>query len=328
MALASTPYREAIASRLAGVRDFLLLFFFVGLGAGVDLGAIGAQVGPALVLSAFVLAGKPLVVMAIMGAMGYRSRTGFMAGTSLAQISEFSLILMAIGLEEGQVGPGAAGLVTLVALVTITASTYLIQHGPRVYAALEPALGLMERRRPFREDEPGPAAAAGAELILFGLGRYGREINRALEDRGVSVLGVDFDPEAVDRWNKRGWRAVYGDAGDPEFVRALPLAAARWVVIAINPVPDGIAHDDHRVELLRALRDAGFSGTVAVRSHDALDSRRLAAAGADLVLAPFTDAAVRAVEALGVGPGPRPMDGEAAARLELPGTDAPRGGRR
>jgi Kef-type K+ transport system membrane component KefB len=91
VALASTRYRETISARLAPLRDFLLLFLFVALGATLDLSQLGAQIGVAAVLSAFVLIGKPLIVLAITGAMGFRKRTGFAAGITLAQISEFSL---------------------------------------------------------------------------------------------------------------------------------------------------------------------------------------------------------------------------------------------
>src|SRR5919109_1315614 len=77
--LASTPYREAIASRLVTVRDFLLLFFFIDLGARLDLTLLGRSSALALLFSAFVLIGKPLIVMGIMAAMGYRKRTGFLS---------------------------------------------------------------------------------------------------------------------------------------------------------------------------------------------------------------------------------------------------------
>jgi Kef-type K+ transport system membrane component KefB len=78
--LASTGYREVIGSRLSSLRDFLLLFFFVDLGAKLELSALWGTFWPAVLLSLFVLIGNPLIVMAIMGFMGYRSRTGFMAG--------------------------------------------------------------------------------------------------------------------------------------------------------------------------------------------------------------------------------------------------------
>jgi len=97
VSLASAPYRDAISTRLTGLRDFLLLFFFIDLGAHLDLGLLGASIGRAAILSLFVLIGNPLIVMAIMGVMGYRQRTGFLARLTVAQISEFSLIFMATG---------------------------------------------------------------------------------------------------------------------------------------------------------------------------------------------------------------------------------------
>nr|WP_293005775.1 cation:proton antiporter [Nitrosomonas sp.] len=98
VSLASTPYRDALGARLVSLRDFLLLFFFLDLGARLNLGLLGAQMVESLVFSLFVLIGNPLIVMVIMGTLGYRKRTGFLAGLTVAQISEFSLILAALGL--------------------------------------------------------------------------------------------------------------------------------------------------------------------------------------------------------------------------------------
>ncbi|MBR22200.1 MAG: sodium:proton exchanger, partial [Leifsonia sp.] len=123
-ALASTRYRETIAASLSGLRDFLLLFFFITLGAQLDFSAIGEQIPAAIVFSLFVLIGNPLIVLIIMGLMGYPSRVGFLAGLAVAQISEFSLILIALGRDLDQVGDDMVGLVTLVGLITIAGSTY------------------------------------------------------------------------------------------------------------------------------------------------------------------------------------------------------------
>ena len=105
MLLASTPFREALSSRLVGLRDFLLVFIS-RLGARLNLAILGAQLGKALLFSLFVLIGNPLIVMIIMGYMGYRRRTGFLAGSTVAQISEFSLILGALGLSLGHIDQG------------------------------------------------------------------------------------------------------------------------------------------------------------------------------------------------------------------------------
>lgn len=143
-------------------RDFLLLFFFIGLGAGLDLSTLGAQVAPAAVLSIFVLVGNPLIVLAILGFMGYRKRTGFLAGLTVAQISEFSLIFMAMGIALGHVDEGAMGLVTLVGLVTIALSVYMITWSHKLYVLCEPFLGVFERSAPYRENgDSAPAEGEG-----------------------------------------------------------------------------------------------------------------------------------------------------------------------
>mgnify|MGYP003676262979 FL=1 len=179
VALASTPFRESIVSRLAPLRDFLLLFFFIALGTQLDLSLLGEQFWPAMVLSLFVLIGNPLIVMIIMGLMGFRKRTGFLAGLTVAQISEFSLIFVAMGITIGHVGNSELGLVTLVGLITIALSVYMITYSHRLYGWLEPVLGIFERKIPYREEQaPDVELAADyydivvvglAVLALFGL---------------------------------------------------------------------------------------------------------------------------------------------------------------
>ncbi len=159
--LASTAYREAMNARLTGIRDFMLLFFFIDLGGRLDFSTLGNEILPAIVLALFVLIGNPLIVMAIMGYMGYRKRTGFLAGLTVAQISEFSIVFVAMGITLGHIGPEALGLTTLVGLVTIMLSTYMILFSQPLYERLAPWLGLFERKRPYRELEveaAGPSA--------------------------------------------------------------------------------------------------------------------------------------------------------------------------
>ncbi len=291
--LASTPYREAMNARLTGIRDFLLLFFFIDLGAKLELSTLGAEVGPAIVLSLFVLIGNPLIVMAIMGWMGYRRRTGFLAGLTVAQISEFSIVFVAMGITLGHVGVQALGLTTLVGLVTITVSTYMILYSQPLYERLAPWLGRFERRRPFRELAVEQAAAdgAGVEVIVFGLGRYGSRLLAQLRADGVVAIGVDFDPEAVRALHRQGLPVHFGDGEDPEFLASLPLPAARWVITTFPQ------YESNRA-LLHALREAHYEGRVAAAVRDPAHGRALAAAGVPLILNPFEDAADHAARRL------------------------------
>ncbi|MAT16415.1 MAG: sodium:proton exchanger [Planctomyces sp.] len=293
VSLASMPHREAIGSRLVGLRDFLLLFFFVDLGAHLKLGVLGSQMFPALVLSVFVLVGNPLIVMVIMGAMGYRKRTGFLAGLTVAQISEFSLMLAALGMSLGHIDGDAVALVTLVGLSTITLSTYLILYSHPFYERIAPALSWFERKKPFREVaiESTAEPQQKFDVIVFGLGRYGNHIAQELEKRGRNVLGVDFDPDVVHRLRQAGRAVVYGDAEDPEFASTLPLSNAQLVVSSMPEVTVNLT-------LLQVIARHECSGRIATTAHNEHDATRLKDAGSDLVLLPFLGAAKQAVDEL------------------------------
>ena len=293
VSIASTPYREAISTRLVSLRDFLLLFFFVSLGAQLDLQLLGGQLGAAAVFSLFVLIGNPLIVMVIMGAMGYRKRTGFLAGLTVAQISEFSLVFAALGMSLGHIDANVLGLITVVGLVTIGLSTYMILYSHRLYDWFAPWLAVFERPVPYREQalEDGDARGTGVDVILFGLGRFGGDVAHRLRERGYRVLGVDFDPQVIADWHRRGRPAVYGDAEDSEFPATLPLAEAKWVICTVPS-------RDVNLALLHALRTHGFRGKVALTAYNAHDARVLEREGPDMLLRPLSAAAEQTVDDL------------------------------
>lgn len=291
VSIASTPYREQVAARLVSLRDFLLLFFFIELGATLDLSMLGAQLSASVVFSLFVLIGNPLIVMIIMGYMGYRKRTGFLAGLTVAQISEFSLILAALGLSLGHLGQDTVGLITLVGLITISASTYMILYSHTLYEWLAPWLSIFERKVPHREIDSILSSGTHADVLLVGLGRYGAALAANLRDQGCSLLAVDFDPTNVEQHARNGYRVHYGDAEDPEFVATLPLAQMRWVVSTVR---------DRAVNRLfvQSLRQQGYRGRIAVAASNQRDATILAQEGVDLVLIPYSDAAREAATRL------------------------------
>jgi len=289
VSIASTAYREAIASRLTGLRDFLLLFFFIDLGSGLNLTAAGVQLWPALVLSLFVLVGNPLIVVAIMGVMGYRRRTGFLAGLTVAQISEFSLILAALGLRLGQIGEAEVSLITLVGVITIALSTYMILGSDQLYAWLEGPLRIFQRATPFSELKGSISGPAKVDVVLLGLGRYGSAIVRQLRAHDLSILGIDFDPQALRLAAAKGLPVQYGDSEDPEFTASLPLSSATVVVSTLPSLESNAA-------IRHGLESAGFRGHFIATAHDEAEVVKLEFIGAQRTLLPFLDAAERAAE--------------------------------
>ncbi len=297
VSLASTHYKDAIATRLISLRDFLLLFFFIALGAQLQIDAIHEQWLLALVFSVFVMLGKPLIIMTLMAWQGYRKRTGFLAGLALAQISEFSLILMAMGQSLGHVDDRALSLVTLVGLITIALSTYMIQYSNTLYGFFEPYIGRFEKKAMHREEGERPVANDQRyDVILFGLGRYGSAMRERLHKAGLKVLGVDFDPDNVRAWKRQGIPAIYGDMADADFVAHLPLTGVRWVIAAIPVLSTSLTHGDPRRLLVEVLRDHGYDGRIAIAAQHTTDAERLREKGADLILMPFVDAADQAAD--------------------------------
>jgi hypothetical protein len=229
-----------------------------------------------------VLIAKPAIVMALLGSMRYRKRVSLETGLALAQISEFSLILGAVGLRLDHIDEETTSLLTAVALVTIAVSVYVFPHSDAIALRLGRALEIFERRAP--RATVGPAAAARPDVIVLGLGRYGEGIVEGLRQRGVAVLGVDFDPIALGRWAERGVDVLYADAEDPELPDVLPLPDHGWVVSTIRRA-------DANLALLQALSHHDYRGHVAVAAHRPTDVVRLTQAGAHHVLMPYASAA-------------------------------------
>jgi len=292
VSLASTQYREAMAARLVSVRDFLLLFFFIDLGARLDFNTVGPQIPNAIYLSLFVLIGNPLVVMAIMGVMGYRRRTGFLAGLTVAQISEFSLILAALGLSLGHLSKEAMSLVTLVGVITICLSTYMIIYSGTLYRWLSKPMKVFEKKHPYREQlDAETCAIPTVDFILIGLGNYGSGLARHLIRRGKRLAGVDFNPQSLAAWRSQEIPVMFGDVGDPEFLDNLPLNCSAWVVSTVRD-------KTLNVTLLHLLQERQYEGKIALTAMDEEEAKVYSSRGAHVVLRPFDDASEEAADSL------------------------------
>lgn len=282
VSLASTPFREALGARLVSLRDFLLLFFFLDLGARLEFTDAARQITEAVIFSAFVLIGNPLIVIAIMAAMRYPVRIGFLAGLTVAQISEFSLILAALGLSLGHITGSTVSLITVVGLITIGGSTYMIMYSHQLYGWLKRWLSVFERSGSGARVRS--AADDDYDVIVFGLGRFGSHLVRRLSGAGHRVIAVDYDPHAVRTNDSDGVTVMFGSAEDVDLLAALPLGRAKLVISAIPILETNVA-------LLHGLRHHQFAGSVALTAHTSHDAEQLRAAGVHTVLEPFSAAA-------------------------------------
>jgi Kef-type K+ transport system membrane component KefB len=274
--LAASPFAYEIASRMKPLRDFFIMIFFVLLGAGIALEQILTFILPAIVLSVFVLIGNPLIVFILMNLLGYRTRTAFMAGLTVAQISEFSLILVALGHSFGHLSQEVVSLVTLVGIITISGSTYLILYADKIYSWLKPLLKFITIRKPYIS---GTSSTDKAEIIIFGYDRVGFEFVNAAKEIGAKYLVVDFNPKSTARLIENNIPYRYGDAEDIEFLEEINFTEAKLI---ISTIPDFKTN----ILLVKHYRARNFQGVIITISHYLADTKELYGAGASYVVMP------------------------------------------
>jgi Kef-type K+ transport system membrane component KefB len=203
-ALSASPYAQEIGYKMRPLRDFFIIAFFILLGATLQLDSLSTLLVPALMLSLYVLIGNPLIMIVLTGVLGFNKKTSFMAGLAVAQVSEFSLILIILAKSTGHVDAGAVSLVTLVGLITIAASSYMITYSEKIYPLFAKYLSIFERKRTRPEND----TFNNYDVVLFGCNRVGYDFIRVFKNLHTNFLAVDFDPEVVKQVSKYGVNCV------------------------------------------------------------------------------------------------------------------------
>ena len=185
-----------------------------------------------------------------------------------------------------------SGLITLVGVITIFISTYMILYSGPLYQVLSGPLKIFEMKNPYREAaSDNHTAATPVDMILVGLGNYGSGLAEYLIRRDKTILGVDFDPVVLDRWREKGLSVLYGDMADPEMHEHLPLNRTQWVISTVRSREINLA-------LVHNLKKDGYGGKIALTATNAEEAHAFEHAGAHLVFRPFTDATEQAADAL------------------------------
>ncbi len=282
LSLANLPFRLEIGNKIKPLRDFFIVLFFITLGTQMAYTIQSIPVGVAITLSLFVLIGNPLIVLILMGVLGYKKRTSFFTGLIVAQISEFSLILVALGYRLGHISAETVSLVTVVGVVTITLSVYMVEYNQWLYDRLSRFLNIFEKRdvkkwiiERLSRDEINEKH----DYVLFGCHRLGYRIAKMLKDMHKKLLVIDFDPAVIKKLKHEGVKCIYGDMGDYELFDELRLNKAEFVISTVLDKNSSIV-------LVRRIKTANKKVKVVLTANDGEDALMLYKAGADYVIVP------------------------------------------
>ncbi len=273
--MSTTPYAYEVSSRMRPLRDFFVVLFFVFLGSQMVLNDVTSLLLPATILSVYVLIGNPIIMIIVMSLLGYSKRTSFLTGLTVAQISEFSLILATLGFRVGHISREILSLITLVGLITITASTYLILYSEKLYPRVEKILSFLQLKRGAKEK----GYEEEYEAILFGYQRVGADFVKAFEKLGFDFIVVDFNPESIEHMKEEKIPNKFGDAKDVEFLQELELKRLKYIV---STIPE---HETNML-LIQKIREVNKRAIMLVVSQTRDEAHALYKAGATYVIMP------------------------------------------
>ena len=275
VALSISPYSEEISSKLKPLRDFFVVIFFILLGSKISLANFDKVLVPFVVLLIFIVLIKPLIVTIILELFGYTKKTSFFTGVNLAQISEFSLILLMLGVKLGHVSEDTLSLVTLLGFLSMAFSTYFIIHIEKIYLLFIPLISIFEKKKIETDDKLNQKY----EVILFGCNRSGYDFIKIFKYFGRKFIAVDYDPEIIKQLNRRGVNCCYGDAEDSEFLEDINVGGAK---IVVSTIPEY----ETNAFLVSKIRSENENTIVFLISYNIDDAIKLYEKGATYVILP------------------------------------------
>ncbi|PIR93268.1 sodium:proton exchanger [Candidatus Falkowbacteria bacterium CG10_big_fil_rev_8_21_14_0_10_43_10] len=273
--LSMSPYHLEISARMKPLRDFFIILFFILLGSKMAFADIKFLIIPTVLLSLFVLLIKPFIVTAVIGLMGYKKKVSFSTGITLAQISEFSLIFIMLGVNVGQINESILSLITFIGLVTITLSTYLIMYTEKIYNLFQKPLSVFERKN---AEEPA-ALRERYDIILFGHNRIGYDFINSFEKLKKKFIVIDYDPRIIKYLEEKNITRCYGDADDVEFLNELQLEKIK---MSVSTIPEFRTN----ALIIKKIREKNSQAIIVSISHNIKDAENLYELGASYVILP------------------------------------------
>lgn len=275
VSLASSSYRFEITSRIKPIKDFFIVIFFVLLWSHVHFSS-DLNWFAIIVLSSFVLLIKPLIVMVLLGLMWHTKKNNLFTGLSLGQISEFSFILLAMGISSGVIQDESLQVVaTIVWLITITGSSYGVIYAEKIYKFIKPALKIIPGvwNKNYKK-----ANKSDYDIILFGYGRFGSNLYTKLSEKN-KILIVDENPSIIGLLQSEEKDCIYGDAGDIEFIQELNVKNSKMVISSLKKF-------DENMVLLKNIKSKNNDVIVVLVSNHIQEAIKLYEQWADYVILP------------------------------------------
>ncbi|MBK9331963.1 MAG: cation:proton antiporter [Ignavibacteria bacterium] len=305
VAISTFPYNHDVIAKIVYVRDFFITLFFVALGMMITNPADNPEV---LIYSAvaalFLVASRFLSIYPILYALKNGNRVSLLTSINLSQISEFSLVIAALGLAAGHISPGILTIIIFTFVITSVASTYMIKYSDPIQRFLSRIVSLIgfrdigtEKSQTFESDQK--------EIAILGFYTTASSLINEMEsfeltnEEGVRILDkvvvIDFNPEVHKKLMGKGIKTYYGDISHVDTLLNSGIEQAK---IVISTIPDSILVNTDNLKLLRNIKKVNPQAKIIVTAESPKLAIELYENGAHYVLMPRVLTAENLMEVL------------------------------
>jgi len=277
LSLANLDFSYQIVSKIKPIRDFFAVLFFVSLGIMINPKAICAFPFLVLLLTIIVITLKPIIVFFSLSLFRFKKDVSFNSAVSLAQISEFSIIIAGVGLALSQINEEIFSIISFALFASVVISAYLFDFHRFLNHKLGKILKIFERKNSFRlENKP---AQLKNHVVVFGYHRTAEKIVETLKKLNKEILVVDFDPDVIENLKNTKLNYLYGDMGDMEILKDADIDKAEIIVSTVPNTADNLL-------MLKEVNAKNPNSLTYVSATEIEDALELYRAGADYVIMP------------------------------------------
>lgn len=292
VSLSTFPYALDVTAKVTSLRDFFVILFFVGLGMMIPLPS-ATLVVCALGFAAFVVISRIATTFPPLYLLRQGLRTSLLPSINLCQISEFSLVLLAIGLHDKHVSERTGGMVSFAFVVLATLSTFaMTQSDPLTRTLIRGLKRLGLRDLDHRASTSGAEPHHKSRILILGFFRAASSLLEELGRTDTKLLSdvavIDFNPQVHHALRQRGVKVIYGDISQRDTLLHAGIAHGE---ILLSTIPDSLLKGTSNEKLVRQFRELNPTATIIATAEVFSELPVLYAAGADFVRVPRLDEA-------------------------------------
>ena len=284
VSISTFPYNFEVIGKVINIRDFFITLFFVGLGMKIpfpDIEILALAIG----ISAILIFTRVFSVFPVLYLQKLGNRVSLIPTINLSQISEFSLVIGALGISYGHIGERIVSLIVFTLVITATLSTYMIEGSHSIFLAINKWLVKIGLKEPYQKE--AEAEFEKKNIFMLGFYKIASSFSYEIEQRNSALKEqiriIDFNPDVLRKLKKRGFDAQYGDIANIDNLHHLGISEAK---VVISTIPDSILRGTNNMNILKSVKNLAPEAKVFVTSEDIKTALALYDAGADYVIMP------------------------------------------